>query len=268
MVQASDPPPPPPPPTKSTYGPVGKKTSRAFPYEETPQVARPKPLPTGAPVPETPQVARPSPRPSRAPVPETPQVARPKPRPSRAPAPETPQLVRAPSAPVTRAASVPETPVLPRGSSVETVRYPSRSRSRALSAETPQLQPPSRSRAVLLPVANDDETPQVGRGRSPTERVWSKIEAQTQRQKQGGGKLYHGKFTERYKASLAARQAELRARSRMIPPKPSVAEAVEAIESSGQAAVEDMSPRGRKAAIRITDFDAPSRGRQVRRRKN
>ena len=164
---------------------------------------------------------------------------------------------------------MPETLVLPRGSSVETVRYPSRSRSRALSVETPQLQPPSR--AVLLPVADEDETPQVGRGRSPTElpeKVRRKIEAQTQRvQKQGEGKIYHGKFTERYKASLAARQAELRARSRIIPPKPSVAEAIEAIESSGNAAVEEMSPRGRRAPIRIADFDGDSRGRQVRRRK-
>ena len=262
MAQVSDPPPPPappPPPNKSTYGPMGKNPQRAFPYEETPQVAnkdRPKPLPTGAPVPETPQVAI---------------KDRPKPRPSRAPVPETPQLVSWNRAPTRdRAASVPETPVLPRGSSVDTVRYPSRSRSRALSAETPQLsmmQPPSRSRAVLLPVANEDETPQVGRGRSPTERVLSKIEAQTQRQKHGGGKLFHGKFTERYKASLAAKQAEQRARSRMIPSKPSVADTIEAIESSGNARVEEMSPRGRRAPIRLADFDGGSRGRQVRRRK-
>ena len=78
--------------------------------------------------------------------------------------------------------------------------------------------------------------------------------------------MYLGKFAEPYKASLAAKQAEQRARSLMIAPKPSVAEAIEAIERSGNARVDEMSPRGRKAPIRITDFDGESRGRQVRRR--
>ena len=45
MLQTVD---PPPPPTKSTYGPMGRKPLRADPYEPTPQLARPKPLPSGS----------------------------------------------------------------------------------------------------------------------------------------------------------------------------------------------------------------------------
>ena len=78
--------------------------------------------------------------------------------------------------------------------------------------------------------------------------------------KEGELRTYIGKFAEQYRASLAAKRAEQRARSVMIPPKPSVAEAIEAIERSGNAAVEEMSPRGRKGPIRITDFDGGSAG--------
>ena len=206
--------------------------------------------------------------------------------------PETPQLVRARSIDTVtsknKAANVPETPVMPRGSSVETVRYASRSRSRALS-ETPQLKMLPwhiQSQSVTLPIAEVEDTPVMiqsqPRGRSLQvvsriedketpqlpERLRKKLERQQQRvQKQGELRMYLGKFAEQYKASLAAKQAEQRANIlREIAPRPSVADAIEAIERSGNARVDEMSPRGRKPKITLTNFDGEPRGRQVRRK--
>ena len=234
--------------TKSTYGPMGRKPQRADPYEETPQMARPKP------------------------------------RPSRTPEPETPQMVRAPSAPA-RAASVPETPVLARGSSVETVRYPSRSRSRALSAETPQLQPPRRA---MLPIADEPETPQLARGRSQGERVLALVPEETpqlpeklrkrfekQRQRaQRQGQMREGlnKFLEQQRVSVAAQQAEAN-RTRFALDaglkKRSIAEQMQAIERSGQRAADELSPRVRKQAPPIGTFMSRQKtvGGEVRRYK-
>ena len=67
--------------------------------------------------------------------------------------------------------------MLARGSSVETVRYPSRSRSRAL-PETPQFQPPRRP---TLPLADEPpETPQLAvRGRSQGERTLGPVLEET-----------------------------------------------------------------------------------------
>ena len=275
MLQAVDPPPPPqppPPPMASTYGPAGRRPKRApDPYDEpTPQLARPRPLPSGTPVPETPVLARPKPRP-----------------PSRAPVPDTPQMVRAPSASVTRAASVPETPqlarpasaraapraplleetpVLPRGSSVETVRYPSRSRSRALSEETPQLAaeaPAARGRS-LGPVL-EDETPQM------PEKLRRKFAKQMQRaQRQGQLRLQLGKFAEQQRARLAAQEAEQRGRSVVLPlQQSSVAEAIEALERSGNRPVDELSPKVRKKPVSIGAFMSRQKttGGEVRRYK-
>ena len=261
--------------TKSTYGPMGRRPLRADPYEPTPQVVRPKPLPSGTP------------------APETPQVARPRPRPSRAPEPETPQLVRAPSAPA-RAASVPETPVLARGSSVETVRYPSRSRSRALS-ETPQmaasdrgpgpLQPPRRA---MLPIADEPETPQLARGRSQGERVLALVPEETpqlpeklrkrfekQRQRaQRQGQMREGlnKFLEQQRVSIAAQQAEANITRFALDAglkKRSIAEQMQAIERSGHRAADELSPRVRKQPPPIGTFMSRQKtiGGEVRRYK-
>ena len=280
MLQTVDPPPP--PPTKSTYGPMGRRPLRADPYEPTPQLARPKPLPSGTPVPETPQVARSKPRPSRAPVPDTPQMVRAPPVTRAASVPETPQLVRASSArSVPRAPLLAETPVLPRGLSQDTVGYPSRSRSRALS-ETPQFQPPARR--ATLPLADEPETPQLVRGRSQGERTLGpvleetpqmpeklrrKFEKQTQRaQRQGQLRLELGKFTEQHRARLAAQEAEQRARS-VVLRKPTVTEAIQAIERSGGRPADELSPKVRKKSVPIGAFMSRQKtlGGEVRRYK-
>ena len=234
--------------TKSTYGPMGRKPQRADPYEETPQVARPKA------------------------------------RPSRAPIPDTPQMVRAPSAPA-RAASVPETPVLARGLSQDTVRYPSRSRSRAESAETPQFQPPRRA---TLPIADEPaETPQLARGRSPGQRALAPVpetpqlpeklrkrfEKQRQRaQRQGQMREGLNKFLEQQRVSVAAQQAEAN-RTRFALDaglkKRSIAEQMQAVERSGQRAADELSPRVRKQAPPIGTFMSRQKtvGGEVRRYK-
>ena len=256
------------PPAKSTYGPVGRTPPRVDPYEPTPQVVRPKPLPSGTPAPETPQVARPKARPSRAPVPDT------------------PQMVRASSARPSRA-SEPETPVLARGLSQDTVRYQSRSRSRA--AETPQFQPPRRT---VLPLAIEPETPQMAassRGRSPGERALApvpetpqlpeKLRKRFEKQRQRAqrhGQLREGmnKFLEQQRVKVAAQQAEASAAearafgARMLK-KRSIAEQIEAVERSGERAANELSPQIRKQPPPIGTFMSRQKtiGGEVRRYK-
>ena len=174
-----------------------------------------------------------------------------------------------------------ETPVLARGSSVETVRYPSRSRSRALS-ETPQFPPPARR--PTLPLGDEPETPQLARGRSQGERTLGpvleetpqmpeklrrKFEKQTQRaQRQGQLRLELGKFAEQYRARLEAQQAEQRARS-VVLQKPSVTEAIQALEKSGNRPVDELSPKVRKKSVPIGAFMSRQKtlGGEVRRFK-
>ena len=195
-------------------------------------------------------------------------------------------MVRAPSASVTRAASVPETPqlarpasaraapraplleetpVLPRGSSVETVRYPSRSRSRALSEETPQLTRGRSQGERTLGLVLEDETPQM------PERLRRKFEKQTQRaQRQGQLRLQLGKFAEQQRARLAAQEAEQRGRGVVLPlQRSSVAEAIEALERSGNRPVDELSPKVRKKSVSIGAFMSRQKttGGEVRRYK-
>ena len=179
--------------------------------------------------------------------------------------------------------------MLPRGLSQDTVRYPSRSRSRALSAETPQLAASSRGPGPLQP----PETPQLTRGRSQGERTLGlvleetpqmpeklrrKFERQTQRaQRQGQQRLELGKFTEQHRARLAAQEAEQRARSTVLQKlsvadasaKRGVADAIQAIERSGGRPADELSPRVRKKSVPIGTFMARQKtlGGEVRRFK-
>ena len=149
---------------------------------------------------------------------------------------------------------------------METVRYPSRSRSRALSEETPQL--PAETPAVrgrsLGPVL-EDETPQM------PEKLRRKFAKQMQRaQRQGQLRLQLGKFAEQQRARLAAQEAEQRGRGVVLPlQRSSVAEAIEALERSGNRPVDELSPKVRKKSVSIGAFMSRQKttGGEVRRYK-
>ena len=150
---------------------------------------------------------------------------------------------------------------------METVRYPSRSRSRALSEETPQLpaETPQLTRGRSLGPVLEDETPQM------PERLRRKFAKQMQRaQRQGQLRLQLGKFAEQQRARLAAQEAEQRGRSVVLPlQRSSVAEAIEALERSGNRPVDELSPKVRKKPVPIGTFMSRQKttGGEVRRYK-
>ena len=108
-----------------------------------------------------------------------------------------------------------------------------------------------------------EETPQL------PEKARRKFERQTQRaQRQGQLRIELGKFVEQHRARLEAQQAEQRARSAVLK-KPSVAEAIQAIERSGGRPADELSPRVRKQSVPIGAFMSRQKtmGGEVRRYK-
>ena len=101
------------------------------------------------------------------------------------------------------------------------------------------------------------------------ERLRRKFEKQTQRaQRQGQLRLELSKFTEQHRARLASQEAEQRARS-VVLRKPSVAEAIQALERSGNRPVDELSPKVRKKSVPIGAFMSRQKtlGGEVRRYK-
>ena len=155
----------------------------------------------------------------------------------------------------------PETPVLPRGASTETVRYPSRS----LSAETPQMQPP---RAPKLPIRREPPTPQLARAPTPAPSApeeTPQLPAYARRELAMGGRsksgvaaslrgvetaghvrLELGKFLTRYRAQMHAKEARGKRTMALRQMSPPTDEAVEQIEKSFTRSFGDMSPRARR----------------------
>ena len=101
------------------------------------------------------------------------------------------------------------------------------------------------------------------------EKLRRKFETQQQRvQRQGQLRLELGRFAEQHRARLAAQEAEQRARSAVLQ-KPSVAEAIQAIERSGGRAADELSPWVRKKSVPIGTFMSRQKtlGGEVRRYK-
>ena len=153
--------------------------------------------------------------------------------------------------------------------STETDRYPSRSRDRAASRETPQVpQLPRPYRKPLLPIKKEPPMPQFVHPSAvtaaPEPEETPQVPAWVRRQmawERGGNtgsvRLELGKFLARHRAQMHAKEAKSKQFRALRKQSPDTSVAVEQIEKSFQMPFSELSPKTRrKMAIPAGTFRA------------